>query len=113
MSYLRESLWQRRYVLRFQGGSLVSLIVPKVTEFRIPPGGTWARVNEVSPDPHHPFIDPLFSNKANTRVLRLSYEADLKTKLLIALFSSISLNKRSTAERIGVSRHPSLLEELK
>lgn len=64
-------MWQRRHVLRFQGGSVVSLIVPKVTEFRIPPGGIWARVNEVSPDPHHPFIDPLFYNKADRSVLRI------------------------------------------
>lgn len=72
-------MWQRRHVLRFHGGSVVSLIVPKVTEFRIPPGGIWARVNEVSPDPR----DPLFSNEANRSVLRISYEADLKMKLLI------------------------------
>lgn len=40
-------------------------------------------MNEVSPDPHHPFIGPLFSKKANRSVLRISYEADLKMKLLI------------------------------
>lgn len=66
-------MWQRRDVLWFQGGSVVSLIVPKVM---------WGRVTEVYRDAHPPFIDPFFSNN-NQYSVHISYEAVVKMKLLI------------------------------